>query len=125
MIEPGHLVAIGGALGAVARYQLGQWVSNDRIPLATLTVNVAGSFLLGLVTGAGSGDRLVAFVGVGFCGAFTTYSSFSFETVRLWETGDRLRAAAYAAGTLVVCVGGLALGWHLGGELVELLGWSD
>lgn len=67
---------------------------------------------MGLVIFAGLSNELVLFVGVGACGSFTTYSSFGFETVRLWETGDRLRASIYALGTLGLCLlaaGGSAL----------------
>jgi CrcB protein len=104
MIEPAHLVGTGGAIGAVLRDVVSQLVSHDRFPFATLTVNVLGSFLLGLVTFAGIGTDAMLLVGVGLCGSFTTYSSFSFETVRLWETGDRLRATLYAVGTLGLCL---------------------
>lgn len=104
MVEPAHLLGTGGAIGAVCRYAVGQWLAHDRFPFATLAVNVVGSFVLGLVTFAGLSNEVVLFVGVGACGSFTTYSSFSFETVRLWEAGDRLRASIYALGTLGLCV---------------------
>ena len=114
MVEPVHLVSIGGALGAIARYQIGQWLTADRLPVATFVVNLVGTFLLGVLTGAESGTRLTLFVGAGFCGAFTTYSSFSIETVRLWETGERARSVGYAVGTLGACLLGLGIGWGLG-----------
>lgn len=101
-MDPAYLVGTGGALGAVLRYAVGQWVSHDRFPFATLVVNVVGSFVLGLIAFAGSGSDVLLFLGVGACGSFTTYSSFSFQTVRLWETGDRVQAATYAALTLVL-----------------------
>ncbi len=104
MVEPAHLLGAGGAIGAILRYSVGRWLANDRFPVATLAVNVIGSFLLGLVTFSGVGDEIVLFVGVGASGSFTTYSSFSFETVRLWETGDRLRAILYSVGTLGLCL---------------------
>lgn len=114
IVEPAHLVGAGGALGAVCRYLLGQWLTHDQFPVGTLTVNAVGSFVLGLVTAAGMSNDVVLFVGVGACGSFTTYSSFSFETVRMWESEHRLRAALYACGTLAVCliaagVGGLVV----------------
>lgn len=104
MVEPAHLLGTGGALGAVGRYAVGRWLAHDRFPFGTLAVNVIGSFVLGLVTFAGMGDEVVLFLGVGACGSFTTYSSFSFETVRLWEGDDRLRASLYALGTLGLCL---------------------
>lgn len=111
-MEPAHLLGTGGAIGAVLRYAIGRWLSHDRFPIATLVVNALGSFLLGLVVFAETTDEIVLFVGVGACGSFTTYSSFSFQTVRLWDRGDRLLAALYAFGTLVLCLGtvGLAAG---------------
>lgn len=108
-MEPAHLLGTGGAIGAVLRYAVGQWLVHERFPLATLVVNVVGSFVLGLVAFAGTTSEIVLFVGVGACGSFTTYSSFSFETVRLWETGDRLRATIYALGTLGLCLAAAAL----------------
>jgi len=104
MVEPAHLLGAGGALGAILRYAVGRWLTYDRFPVATLVVNVIGSFVLGLVTFSGVSNQIVLFVGVGACGSFTTYSSFSFKTVRLWETGDRLRATTYAVGTLSLCL---------------------
>ena len=104
MVEPAHLVGTGGAIGAICRYVVGQWLANDRFPFGTLAVNVGGSFALGLVTFASLGGEVILLVGTGACGSFTTYSSFSTETVRLWETGDRLRASLYAGGTLCLCV---------------------
>ena len=117
MIEP-VLVGTGGAIGAVGRYAVGQWVEAGRIPVGTLAVNALGSFLLGLVLAAGASDETVLLVGVGACGAFTTYSSFSFETVRLWEDGDRLDAALYAGGTLAVCLGAVGAATLLASVLV-------
>lgn len=108
-MEPAHLVGTGGAIGAVARHYVGRWMGHDRFPFGTLTVNVGGSFLLGLVTFAGLPTEVALLVGTGVCGSFTTYSSFSFETVRLWEAGDRLRAAIYAGGTFGVCLTAAAL----------------
>lgn len=94
------VVAGAGAIGAPARLLADQWVtsrSGGDFPLGTFLVNLAGSFLLGLVTGLalyqGLGPLPVALVGTGFCGAFTTFSTFSYETVRLAGEGA-LRAAA-------------------------------
>jgi CrcB protein len=80
-------------------------------------VNVVGSFALALVTFLGASSEVALLVGTGACGSFTTFSSFSFETVRLWETGERARAAVNAAGNLAAA--GLAIGaaWLLAGLL--------
>ncbi|WP_227379853.1 fluoride efflux transporter CrcB [Haladaptatus halobius] len=111
-MEPAHLLGTGGAIGAVLRYTVGQLLVHDRFPFSTLTVNVVGSFVLGLVAFAGFNSEVTLFVGVGACGSFTTYSSFSVQTVRLWEKGDRLRASIYALGTLGLCLiaAGIAAG---------------
>jgi len=111
MVDPAHLVGAGGAIGAVLRYAVGQFLDSDRFPVATLAVNALGSFLLGLIVFLGAGETLAFFFGVGLCGSFTTYSSFSVETVRLWEDGDRLRAVLYAFGTLLVCTAAVAVAW--------------
>ncbi|GGK84153.1 fluoride efflux transporter CrcB [Haloarcula sebkhae] len=103
-MEPAHLVGTGGALGAVARYTVGQLLASDRFPFSTLAVNVVGSFALGLVVFAGLNSDTALLVGTGACGSFTTYSSFSVQSVRMWETGDRLRASMYALGTLGLCL---------------------
>jgi CrcB protein len=80
-------------------------------PLGTLLVNTLGSFLLALVTFAGADSATLLFVGTGACGAFTTYSSFSVETVRLWEAGERPAAVGYAAGSLAAALVGVGLGY--------------
>lgn len=107
-MEAAYLVGTGGAIGAVLRYLVGQFVARQEFPLATLTVNVLGTFLLGFVTFSGASDGVLLFVGTGVCGSFTTYSSFSFETVRLWEGGHRTRAVLNAAVNLVLCLAALA-----------------
>lgn len=103
-MEPAHLLGTGGAIGAVLRYTVGQLLVHDRFPFSTLSVNVVGSFVLGFVVFAGFNNEIVLFVGTGACGSFTTYSSFSVQTVRMWETGDRLRASIYGLGTLGLCL---------------------
>lgn len=108
-MEPAHLLGAGGAIGAVLRYLVGQRLVHQRFPLATLVINVVGSFVLGLVTFAAASNEVVLFIGTGVCGSFTTYSSFSFETVRLWETGDRARALIYALGTFGLCAAAAVL----------------
>lgn len=108
-------VGIGGSAGALARYRVGLAV--ERRALDTLAVNVLGSLLLGVVLGADIGPPAALAVGVGFCGAFTTFSSFAVDTVRLAEDGDAAVAVLNAAGTLVLAllaiVSGLAVGGHL------------
>lgn len=113
------LVAAGGAAGAVLRYLASRAYDADgsRPPWGTLLVNVAGSALLGVLTGAGGGlpRWLPALVGVGFCGALTTYSTFAHDTVRLAARGAWRLAALNVAATLAGGIGGAAAGWSLAG----------
>jgi CrcB protein len=108
------LVGVGGVLGALSRHLVGEPV--DTNTLDTLTVNLLGSFLLGALVAAPVGDSVLFLAGTGFCGAFTTFSSFAFETVRLAETGDPERALVNAvvnlAGAIVaVFVGAIVAGF--------------
>ncbi|MFC7041536.1 fluoride efflux transporter CrcB [Halonotius sp. GCM10025705] len=109
-MEPAHLVGTGGAIGAVFRHYVGMRLHHDRFPVGTLGVNVIGSFVLALVTFIGLPTEAALLIGTGACGSFTTYSSFSVQTVRFWETGDRLRGAIYAGGTLALCLAAATLG---------------
>jgi CrcB protein len=94
-------VCAGAAVGAPARYLVDRFVQarHDAVlPWGTLCVNVVGSFVLGVLTGLGGGHRVAELaVGTGFCGALTTYSTFSYETLRLYEDGARLYAAINVA----------------------------
>ena len=112
LAEPAYLVGTGGAIGAVLRYLTAnlivRWRGPTSFPTSTLVVNVIGSFVLGLLVFGGANNEALLLVGVGICGAFTTYSSFSVQTVRLWEDGMRGYALANAAGNLALS--GLAVG---------------
>jgi fluoride exporter len=111
------VVALAGAVGAVARFLTDGAVQDRRagaFPLGTLTVNCLGSFILGVVTGLawyhGLGGRIHAVVGVGFCGAFTTWSSVTWETVRLVEDGLGRSAVVHMVGGVAAALGLAALG---------------
>jgi CrcB protein len=104
---------IAGAVGAPLRYLVDVAVTertNSAFPWATLIINASGSFLLGLITGLGLHHGLAKTVrvvaGVGFCGAYTTFSTFSFETVRLLDEGAPVTALANTVA--MVLSGGLA-----------------
>ena len=111
--EPAHLVGTGGAIGALLRHWMYLQFSSERFPWPTLAVNVLGSFVFGLATFLGAGESAIQFVGIGICGAFTTFSSFSVETVQLYERGDRLLAVANAAGNLVLSLVAIGAAWGL------------
>ena len=101
MIEP-LLVGAGGAIGASGRYLVGIRFREAQFPWATLVVNALGSGLLAAVLVSDLGLTITLFVGVGFCGALTTFSSFSYETVELWESGRRGASIANAGGNLLL-----------------------
>ena len=108
MIQTAIYVALGGALGAVGRY--GVNVTTTRLfgpgfPWGTVTVNVLGSFLMGVIVVAlahKGGMRFAPFLMTGVLGGFTTFSAFSLDTVALVERGDMVQAALYVIGTVVV-----------------------
>lgn len=112
-------IALGGMLGAYARYRLTAWIharAGDAFPWGTLAVNVAGSLALGLALPqfAGGTTPLRAFATVGFLGAFTTFSTFAGETLRLAREGRRGRAAAYVGASLALGLAAIAAGLWLG-----------
>lgn len=109
--QPAHLVGAGGAIGAMARHWVYLRVSWRDFPAATLTVNAIGSFVFALATFAGASDSVIQLVGIGACGSFTTFSSFSVETVGLWERGDRRLAVTNAVANLVVSLAAIGVAW--------------
>ncbi|MEV7390781.1 camphor resistance protein CrcB [Streptomyces sp. Ag109_O5-1] len=106
------LVVLGAVVGAPLRYLTDRAVQarHDSVfPWGTFVVNVTGCLILGLLTGAASagaaGPHLQLLLGTGLCGALTTYSTFSYETLRLTETGAGLYAAANVVASLVAGLG--------------------
>jgi fluoride exporter len=115
-------IALGAALGAPARYLTDRWVQSHHdsvFPWGTLAVNVVASFLLGVVTGAVSAlvPAVSLAVGTGFCGALSTYSTFTYETLRLLETRARFLALANVVVALVAGLGAAVTGWAAGAAL--------
>jgi CrcB protein len=106
------LIALGGAGGAVCRYWLMNLVNNwhhVRFPFGTLTVNIIGSFFIGIMyvliaerLAIHADWRNVAMIG--FLGAFTTFSTFSLETITLLEHGEITAAVSYVASSLILCI---------------------
>ncbi|MER6237785.1 CrcB family protein [Streptomyces clavifer] len=116
------LVVLGGAAGAPLRYLADRAVQARHgaglpyvFPWGTFTVNAAGSLLLGVLTGAAVSAPAYALLGTGLCGALTTYSTFSYETLRLAETGRGFLAAANVLASLLVGLGAVFLGVELAG----------
>lgn len=119
------LVAVGGAVGASLRYLTDRAVQarHDTVfPWGTCAVNVLGSLVLGLLTGAAlsgaAAEHLRLLLGTGLCGALTTYSTFSYETLRLAESGARLIATANVALSLVASLGAAFAGVAVGGAFL-------
>jgi fluoride exporter len=116
-------VALGGAIGASARYLSN--VSAMRIfgpgfPYGTLFVNILGSFAMGVLIVAlakKGGTHLAPFLMTGILGGFTTFSAFSLDSFTLWERGDITTALAYVAGTVILSLGALAAGIYLSREI--------
>lgn len=108
-------VGLGGAAGAVARYAVGQAIEERGVD--TLAVNVLGSFAIGVLLASGISETALLAGAVGFCGAFTTFSSFAVETVRLAEEGDSALAVGNAVGTLLLALLAVLAGTFLGGLL--------
>jgi CrcB protein len=106
-------VALGGALGASARYLVNVSVMRTLgpgFPWATMAVNVAGSFLMGALViwlARRGGQHLAPFLMTGVLGGFTTFSAYSLDVATLWERGEVVQAAGYAVGSVVLSVGAL------------------
>jgi fluoride exporter len=113
------VVALGG-VGAIARFLLDAAVSErvpGGMPVGTLAVNVTGALGLGVLAGAHIGGDAMRLEGVGFVGAYTTFSTWMLESHRLAEEGESRAAALNVLGSLVVGYGALALGHWIGGRL--------
>jgi CrcB protein len=114
-LDPVLYVGLGGTAGALARHLVGERI--ERGTRDTLVVNVVGSFLLGFLTVLSVPGVVALALGTGFCGAFTTFSTFAFETTRLLEERDLRRAAWNAGANLGGGLGAVALGALLAGLL--------
>lgn len=111
------LVAAGAALGGVARYAFvalaGRWMDAG-FPWPILWINASGSVLIGLLAALGVAPGWRLFAMAGFCGGFTTFSTFGLETLELLRAGHVGKAAANAAASIVLSVGGAAAGFAAG-----------
>jgi CrcB protein len=125
-------VAIGGALGSVARFWFSGAVARhfgETFPWGTLLVNVSGSFVIGFFATVTAPDgRLFApasfrqFFMIGVCGGYTTFSSFSLQTLSLVEDGEWLHAGANIVGSVVLCLVAVWLGHLLAASINSLKG---
>src|SRR3954468_2997245 len=113
-------VAVAGAIGAPARYVLDGLVENrirGTFPWGTFVINVTGSLLLGIITGAalyhGFSSTPRVWLGTGFCGAYTTFSTFTFQSVGLLEGGETGKGLGYMAASVVTATAAAAAGLGL------------
>lgn len=121
-MKPFLLVALGGGAGAVCRYALMLLPISGRFPFATLIANALGALIIGFL--AGCAIQLDSFpanlnllLKTGFCGGFTTFSTFSLETVTLWQQHRFWTAGGNAMLSLAVCFAGVAAGQALAGAI--------
>ncbi len=120
-------IALGGAVGALARYGLAGWVhaqSGGTFPWGTFWVNLSGCFLLGLALGVLEATvappRVRELVAIGILGAFTTFSTFSWEAVALLRAGEWARAGGYLGGSVLLGLLGVLGGLALAGAFLRL-----
>ncbi|WP_010283592.1 fluoride efflux transporter CrcB [Bacillus timonensis] len=104
------LVGVGGAVGAACRYLAGIWIgrkTGNSFPFPTFFINIMGSLLLGILTGLKITEHIPEWVwlmlGVGFCGAFTTFSTFGYEAIQLFLSGRSKKAYLYIVASTVIC----------------------
>ncbi len=116
-------IAIGGAVGSVARHAVGVWslaILGPGFPWGTVIVNVLGSFIIGAVASLSTlNDDLKLFLAVGLCGGFTTFSAFSLQTLSLIQAGNWGSAAFNIAGSVAFCLLAVWLGAFAGGVLAR------
>lgn len=107
-------VGIGGFFGAVCRYLVSVWARGwvENFPLGTLTVNVLGSFALGLCAAFMTKEPMRLAAAVGFLGSFTTFSAFSYESMLLWESGRWGAFLLNAALNVGLCLGAAGVGMY-------------
>jgi fluoride exporter len=117
-------LVVAGAIGAPARYLVDSFVQDRTVgdlPWGTFVINMTGSLLLGLITGAALYHAFPStpkiWLGTGFCGAYTTFSTFTFETIRLLEEGEVANALRYAAGSLLAGASAAAIGLAIAAAL--------
>lgn len=109
-------VAIGGFFGAIARFLVGGRITNctsSTFPVGTLFINVVGSFLLGICFSLNPLESVVLLCAIGFLGAFTTFSTFCYEIVKLWHDKKRTVALVYVALSFIIGISAAVLGFQL------------
>jgi CrcB protein len=116
------LVFLGGGLGSVLRYSIGKWIGTlhtHYFPFGTLVANILACFALGIILGITDARQLMSpsakiFWAVGFCGGFSTFSTFSGETLSLIQSGFTGSSLLYIGLSLTLCIGATLAGLYLG-----------
>lgn len=116
------LVFLGGGLGSLARYSIGKWVGTlhtHYFPFGTLVANILACFMLGILVGVADQKQFFSpatklFWTVGFCGGFSTFSTFSIETISLFQTGYTGASLLYIGLSLILCVAATLIGLYIG-----------
>ena len=119
------LVGLGGGIGSILRYLSQKWVNESyehNFPLATFLVNVFGCFLIGILYALGEKGNILSpqsrlLLVTGFCGGFTTFSTFAFENMNLLRVGDNFSFLLYAVGSVVFGIAAV----YIGSLLIKLL----
>lgn len=111
------MVFLGGSLGAVCRYAISiqmKRIISSKFPLATFLINLSGSFLLGLLLASGTGSLIQLFLGTGFLGGFTTFSTFQVENITLFRKGNYGILFVYVTFSVALCIAAAFAGFRLG-----------
>ena len=120
-------IALAGVIGTLARYYLQGWVQHRSglatFPAGTLAINLIGSFVIGFVIRLATGSTLIhpdvrAALTIGFCGAFTTMSTFSYESMKLLADGEYWYAGLYMGGTVIGCLAAVIAGTELANKML-------
>jgi CrcB protein len=118
-------IFVGAGIGGLARYAFSAWLqfASAGFPWGTLIINVTGSLLLtfvyGLLEGTAAAPEWRAFLGIGILGGYTTFSTFSYESVRLLQDGEWERALLYVMSSVVLSIAGAVVGFRLASVLLE------
>ncbi len=121
LLHPYLLVAIGGATGSICRYALNKLIEGlmgPEFPFGTMSINIIGSFFIGLVAGLTKDAMIWQLIIAGLLGGFTTFSSFSLQSVNLIQNGRPVAASLYIIGSVGLCLLGTLVGLLLAGWLV-------